>query len=85
MGRGIDREFRVSRCKLLHLEWISSEVLQPVQGTLSSLLSQNMTEDSMRKRIHTHTHTHTHTHIFTYLGHYAVQQKLTQHCKSNIL
>ena len=24
---GMDGEFEVSRCKLLHLEWISSEVL----------------------------------------------------------
>ena len=30
-------------------------------------------EDGMRKR---HTHTH--------LGHYAVQQKLTQYCKSTV-
>ena len=26
-GRGMDREFGVSRCKLLHLEWISNGVL----------------------------------------------------------
>ena len=26
-GRGIDWEFGVSRCELLHLEWISSEIL----------------------------------------------------------
>ena len=26
-GGGIDREFRASRCKLFHLEWISNEVL----------------------------------------------------------
>ena len=26
-GSGIDWEFGVSRCKLLHLEWISNEVL----------------------------------------------------------
>ena len=25
-GSGMDREFGVSRCKLLHLEWISNEV-----------------------------------------------------------
>ena len=25
---GMDREFGVSRCKILHLEWISNEVLQ---------------------------------------------------------
>ena len=26
-GSGIDREFGAERCKLLHLEWISNEVL----------------------------------------------------------
>ena len=26
-GSGMDWELRVSRCKLLHLEWISNEVL----------------------------------------------------------
>ena len=26
-GSGMDGEFGVSRCKLLHLEWISNEVL----------------------------------------------------------
>ena len=26
-GEGMDREFGVRRCKLLHLEWISNEVL----------------------------------------------------------
>ena len=26
-GSGMDREFGVVRCKLLHLEWISNEVL----------------------------------------------------------
>ena len=38
-GSGMDRKFGVSRCKLLHLEWISNEVLlcnienYPVFGT----------------------------------------------------
>ena len=26
-GSGMDGEFGVSRCKLLHLEWISNEIL----------------------------------------------------------
>ena len=26
-GSGMDREFGVGRCKLLHLEWLSTEVL----------------------------------------------------------
>ena len=36
---GMDWEFGVSICKLLHLEWISNEVLLYVaQGTISNLL-----------------------------------------------
>ena len=34
-GSGMDWEFGVSRCKLLHLEWKSNEVLQ---GAVFSLL-----------------------------------------------
>ena len=26
-GKGTDREFGVSRCQLLHLEWISNDIL----------------------------------------------------------
>ena len=50
-GSGMDRELGVSRCKLLHLEWISNEVLLYSTGTISNLLGQNMMEDSMRKRM----------------------------------
>ena len=31
-GSGIDWEFGVSRCKLLHLEWISDEILLCTAG-----------------------------------------------------
>ena len=31
--RGMDWEFRVSRCKLLHVEWISTEILLYSTGT----------------------------------------------------
>ena len=34
-GSGMDGEFGVSRCKLLHLEWISNGT---AQGTISNLL-----------------------------------------------
>ena len=74
-GSGMDGEFGVRRCKLLYLEWISNEVLCTAQGTISNLLGQNMTEDSSRKRMY----------IYIWLGHYAVQQKLTQCCKSTII
>ena len=52
-GSGIDWEFGVSRCKLLHSEWISNEVLPIAQETISNLLGYNMVEDNMRKRMYT--------------------------------
>ena len=50
-GRGKKQkhgEFAVGRCKLLHLGWISNEVL--LYGTRNRLW-QNTMEDSMRKRM----------------------------------
>ena len=38
-------------------------------------------KESEREFTHTVTHTHTHTHT----NHFAVHQKLTQHCKSTVL
>ena len=37
-------EFGVGRCELLHLEWISSEILLIAQGTISSLLGYTVVE-----------------------------------------
>ena len=37
-GRGMDWECEVNRSKLLHLEWISNEILLSAQGTISSHL-----------------------------------------------
>ena len=48
----MDGEFGVSRCKLLHLEWISNQVHGIAQGTLSILLGWNTMEDSVRKRMY---------------------------------
>ena len=70
-GSGMDGEFGVGRYKLSHLEWMSSEALLYSMGTISNLLRLTMMEDNMRKRIY----------ICVWLGHYAVQQKLTQYCK----
>ena len=35
---GMDCEFGISRCKLLHVEWINSEVLLIAQRTIFSIL-----------------------------------------------
>ena len=45
-----------------------------VQG-IPNLLGQTMMEDNIRKGMY----------IYVRLGHFAVQQKLVQHCKSTIL
>ena len=37
-GIGVDGEFGVSRYKVLHLEWMSNEVLLCSTGTLSNCL-----------------------------------------------
>ena len=37
-GSGMYGEFGVGRCKLLHVEWISSEVLPYSTGTIANLL-----------------------------------------------
>ena len=63
LPRGRDWEFGVSRYKLLHLEWISNNILCKTQGTLSSHLWWNLMEDNVRKRLYIHIHTHTYIHI----------------------
>ena len=68
----MDWKFGVSRRKLLHLEWISNEVLLYSTG---NYIQWNMMEDIMRKRMY----------IYVYLGHFAAQQKLTEHHKSTII
>ena len=47
---GMDWEFGVSRCKLLCLEWISSEVLLYSMGNYIHSLGKNMMEDNMREK-----------------------------------
>jgi len=67
-GSGKDWEFGVSRCKLLHLEWINNEILLIAQATISSHLRGNMMEDNVRKRIYIY--------IYIYvcmMSHFAVQ------------
>ena len=49
------------------------------QRELQSVRNHNGKE--YEKVVYTHTHTHTHTHT---LNHFAVWQKLTQHCKYTI-
>ena len=52
-GSGMDREFGVSRWKLLHLEWTGNEILLYSTGIYTSnYLWWDMMEDNVRKRIY---------------------------------
>ena len=69
---GMDREFGVSRCKLIFgmdKQW------GPTGNYVQPLESQNMMEVSMKKK---------RMYIYVCLSHFAVQQKLKEHCKSTI-
>ena len=57
-GYGMDWEFRVSRCKLLQLEWINNEILLYGIGNSIQSLVIDMIEDNMRKRIYIYIYMH---------------------------
>ena len=62
-------EFGASRCKLLHLEWISNEVLlYSTRNDIQSLVMECDRKEYEKK--------------YVYLGHFAVQNKLTEHCNT---
>ena len=79
-GSGIYEEFEVRRCKLLHLEWMSNEVLLNSIGNDSQSLGIECDEDNMRKRMCIHV-----DHTLYTTGPLAIQQKMAEHCKSAIL
>ena len=71
----INGKFRVDRCKLFHLEWISNEVLLYSTGNyIQSLGEEHAGRQYEKKNVH-----------ITWLDHYAEQQKLIQYSKSTIL
>ena len=74
-GSRMDGEFEDNRCKLLHLEQITIRSCSVAQESIASPLGQNMMEDNTRKGMY----------MYVWLGHFAVQQKLAQHCKSTII
>ena len=78
-------EFGVSRCELLHPEWMDRKALPSSTGNCIQCLGINKRERRLKRmcvytQACTRTHTHTHTHVK--LDHFAVQQKLTHHYKS---
>ena len=73
---GMAQEFGVSRGKLLHLEWISNKVLLYSTGTYTQSLGIEHDGRQYEKK---------NVDVYVWLGHYAVQEKLTQHCKSTLI
>ena len=71
VGVGWTRRLGLVDANYCAVVWISKEVLLYSTGTISNFLGWNMREDKMRKRKR--------------LGHFAVQQKLTQHYKAIVL
>ena len=75
---GIEWKFGISRCKLLHLEWTNNEVLQYITGNYMQSVGIDRDGRWYEKK---------NVFVYTYvsLGHYEIQQKLTQCCKLTIL
>ena len=71
----MDWEIGVSRYKLLYIEWMDNKVLLYSTGNFSQYPVINHNGKEYKKRMY----------IYVQLNHFAVQQKLTQHCKSTIL
>ena len=49
-GRGMDWEFGISRCKLLHIEWINIKVLLYSTGKHIQYPVINHTENNIKKK-----------------------------------
>ena len=73
IGGGMDWEFEISRCKLVYIEWINNNILLYSTGNYIQYPVINHNGKEYEKQIHAQH------------NHFAVQQKLTEHCKSTIL
>ena len=52
-GEGMDCEFGISRCKLLHIEWINNKVLLYSTG---NYIQYPVIKHNEKEYIYTHTH-----------------------------
>ena len=79
-GEGLDWEFGVGRYKLLYIEWLKNKFLLHSTGNSIqySMINHNGKEYFLKRMC-------VYIYMYMYLNHFAVQQKLTQHCKSAIL
>ena len=88
-GSKIDWGFGVSRCKLLHSEWIDNKILLHSTWIYNQSPGLDHDRKGYKKITCVHIHIYIYTHIYIYvcvwLSHVAIQQKLTWHCKSTII
>ena len=70
---GVDWEFGISRCKLLHVGWINSMIRLYSTGNYIQYPMINHNGKEYEKE-----------YIYVTLNHFAIQQKLTQQSKSTI-
>ena len=82
-------KFGVSKCKLLYTEWIDKKVLlySPGNYIWYPVINDNGKE---YEKMHIYIHIHTHivcmcVYVCIKLNHLAIQEKLTQYCKSRVL
>ena len=79
-GEGIEWEFGVRRCKLLYIEGINNKVLlYSTQKDIQYLVI--IMEKNVKKNVYVYTYICVCVYVYI-INHFAVQQKLIQHCKS---
>ena len=75
-GRGMQWEVGVSIRKLLYIEWINNKVLlYSTENYIQYPMINHNGKEYLKKNVY----------ICIYVLYFAVEQKLTQHCKSTIL
>ena len=72
----MDWEFEIRRYKLLHIKWINSKGLLYSTGNYIQFPVINYNRKKYEKEC---------VCVYIYINHFALQQKLTQHCKSAIV
>ena len=70
----MDWEFGINRCKLLYIGWVNNKAVLCSTGIYIQKTVINHNGKEYVKEC-----------IYVYLDPFAVQQKLTQHCKSRLL